>query len=519
MSKVLIIGLDSADAELIERWSDEGALPTLAALRREGTWGRLGTSAEVMHVSAWPTIYTGTTPGRHGLYHAYQVRAGEQEIRRADVEANPVPPFWKYLDDAGRRCIVVDAFMNCLLPDFRGIQILEYGTWTWFTDPVTTPGHLRREILRRFGPYPAPEHLEVFTVPEPIRFRDRLIRGAAVKADVARWLLTEQPWSMAFINFGEPHGAGHYLWHVSDATHPAAPAGGPPAGAENALRDVYAAVDTAIGRILDEVDDRTTVIITSGDGMGPNYAGCHLVPEALHRLGLFHAAGVGKTADRERSGRRPRRSPASVLREAIPLSVRHAVTRCLPRSVRYRLNLKWANSNIDWSRTSVFCIPNSNEAYLRVNLEGREPLGRVDPASYPDLLAELGAHLAELVVPASGRAAARRIFAIDELFPGPERPHLPDLVVSWDPDARVLDELHSERCGRIKGVAGYQTAPYYTGNHRPNAFVLARGPHVPAGGTLADGDILDIAPTTLALLGVDPPAHFEGKAWSEFLAS
>src|SRR5262245_35316581 len=71
--RILLIGLDSADADLIERWCQEGYLPTLQSLRQAGIWGRLGTTAEVMHVSAWPSIYTGTTPGKHGMYHAYQI--------------------------------------------------------------------------------------------------------------------------------------------------------------------------------------------------------------------------------------------------------------------------------------------------------------------------------------------------------------------------------------------------------------------------------------------------------------
>ena len=34
--RVLLVGLDSADAELIEQWADAGFLPNFARLRREG---------------------------------------------------------------------------------------------------------------------------------------------------------------------------------------------------------------------------------------------------------------------------------------------------------------------------------------------------------------------------------------------------------------------------------------------------------------------------------------------------
>ncbi|HUP00990.1 MAG TPA: alkaline phosphatase family protein [Gemmatimonadota bacterium] len=518
MSRVLLIGLDSADADLVERWCEDGSLPTLAALRREGAWGRLRTTAEIMHVSAWPTIYTGATPGRHGMYHAYQIRAGEQTVHRTEAESCALPPFWKFLDDAGRKCLVMDAFMDYPLDGFGGIQILEYGTWTWFSDPAASPKKVWKEILRRFGPYPAPEHTRVLAVPEPARFRDQLVAGARVKGEITRWLLREKPWEMAFVTFGEPHGGGHYLWHVSDAEFPNHPPDGVP-GAENALRDVYRAVDAAIGEILREVDDSTTVLVTSGDGMGPNYSGSHLMPEVLNRLGLLYSGGVGSDDREGASGNgKPRKSLASTLRGAIPLSLRHAVTRCLPRSLHYRLSMKWVNANIDWERSRVFCIPNANEGFFRVNVEGREPRGNVDSgAAYDDLLAELRASLSELIVPETGRVAADRIVRIDQLLPGPEQRHLPDLVVTWDFEARILAELRSERCGLVRKEAGYQTAPYYTGNHTPNAFVLARGPHVQSGAALTGGHIVDLAPTLFALLGVDPPAQFEGRAWAEIL--
>ena len=105
-----------------------------------------------------------------------------------------------------------------------------------------------------------------------------------------------------------------------------------------------------------------------------------------------------------------------------------------------------------------------------------------------------------------------RIFNLDQTFPGPERPHLPDLSVTWDPEARTLGEVESPALGRITGQAGYEIAPYYTGNHRAAAFVAARGPGAPAS-IPADGHIVDLPATVFGLLEVERPKHFEGRAW------
>ncbi len=513
MPRVLVLGLDSADAELIERWAEEGALPTFARLREEGSWRRLGTTAEVMHVSAWPTIYTGTDPGKHGLYHAFQVRAGSQAIHRTDPRWLACEPFWLQLDRAGRKVIVMDAFMDAPAPaDFSGIQILEYGTWTWFWRPESRPSGVLREIHRRFGRYPAPEHTDQVTIPDQIRFRDTLVTAAATKGEAVAWLLGEHPWEVAFVSFGETHGAGHYLWHGGDPDYPLQPPESLPPGF-SPLRDVYAAVDRAIGRILEAVGEGVDVLLVSGDGMGPNYSGSHLMPGLLAEMGLLHAAGLGRKNEEEAEAA-PKAGIASRLRALLPLSVRQSISRCLPRQMRQRLAMKWMNSGTDWEKTSVFCIPNSNEGYFRVNLRGREPEGRVDAEACDAVLERLERELGGLVVP-GGRRCAHGVHRIDEVFPGPERQHLPDLVISFDPEAHTTTTIEAPTAGRIEGPAPWEVPAHYTGNHRPLAFLLARGPRVRRD-EAEGGHIRDIAPTVLALAGVPVPEAMDGRPLAGF---
>jgi predicted AlkP superfamily phosphohydrolase/phosphomutase len=506
-----LIGLDSADAELIERWTDDGTLPALARLRREATWRRLATTAEIMHVSAWPTLYTGTTPGHHGMYHAFQVRAGVHGIHRTEPQWCGQPPFWQALDAAGRRCVIFDAFMDYPLQAFGGIQILEYGTWTWFGEPGSTPRGLLGDLRRRFGAYPAPEHADLVHVPDdPLRFRDQLVSGAATKARITRALMQEQDWDFLFMTFGETHGAGHYLWHFGDTGYPLQPVSAALRGV-HLVRDVYVGVDAAIAEILEGADDNTTVIVTSADGMGPNYSGCHLMPELLHRMGLFHGSGVGGGGS---SGAKPRKGLLQSMRQAVPLSFRQSVTRCLPKRMRYKLGMKWANSSVDWSRSKVFCVPNSNEGYFRVNLAGRDPSGGVATGTeYDEILGRLHEELSALRAPRAGLHAADRVTLIDTVYSGPRRADLPDAVISWNLAAHIVDSVETGKHGKIQGQAGYATSPFYTGNHRPTAFALTRAPDWQGAASAANPHVLDIAPTVLSLLGVDPPRHYEGHAW------
>ncbi|MBM3319139.1 MAG: alkaline phosphatase family protein [Candidatus Eisenbacteria bacterium] len=513
--RVLLVGVDIADGALIDRWCREGHLPHFRALREEGVWGEPRTAAEILHVSAWPTVHTGTLPGKHGIYHAYQVRAGEQGIRRARAQDQAMPPFWKFLDEAGRRCLVADAFFAHPVEPFAGIQVHEYGTWTWFSDPETVPRAIGKEIRRLFGAYPFPEHTKVLTVPDPRWLRDRLRAALSLKSKVNRWLLREHPWDFAYVNFAETHAAGHYLWHIVDSSYPAhRPEEA--RGLEHALRDVYAAVDEALGELLAETDDSVHVLVVSADGMGPNYAGCHLIPGVLRRLGVYFAPGAGE--GEEVGGRASGPGLLSRARRLVPLRLRQEVTRRIPRALHYRMSTKWASHGIDWERTKAYVVPNANEGYVRLNLKGREPRGIVEPGpEAEELLAFLEASLGDLVNPENGARAAARIARAQELFPGKESAHLPDLVVTWSPEARILDAVESPAAGRVTGGPGYAIAPYYTGNHRPNAFVAARGPEFRAGSLLGAEHLVGLAPTILGLLGCDVPSDMDGGVWESLV--
>src|SRR5262245_60483632 len=95
-SSVFVVGLDMGDGALIRRWSDQGRLPNLASLMASGSWIELGTTAQVLHTSTWPTFATGTLPGRHGVYYPYQPIPGHQLARHIEPDQYGVPTFWQW---------------------------------------------------------------------------------------------------------------------------------------------------------------------------------------------------------------------------------------------------------------------------------------------------------------------------------------------------------------------------------------------------------------------------------------
>ena len=491
--RVLVLGLDMGDGRLIRRWSRMGRLPGFAALAASGVWFDLETPAEVLHTSAWPSFATGVLPGRHGVYYPYQPKPGFQLAQHIGPDAYGVVPFWT-LAARERRALVYDVPETFPDAAFRGRGIFDSGTWAWYGTPQSQPRALLGQLRSQFGPYPLGLEAKRLALRVPDRLEERLLRSIQYKEATSSWLLQRDEWDLAVVGFCETHPAGHYLWPAgSDA------ADGPGDAAFEPLFRIYAAIDEAIARLRASVPSDTVVIVVSGDGVRPNRCGWHLLPNVLERLG-FTAAGSAPPD----AGHRSRPSLVGRVHGMVPASARRFVTESLPWRLRDRLGVWLQTRHVDWSRTRAFALPTDLEGCIRLNVAGREPHGIVEPgAQYRAVCEEIRQGLEELENPDTGRKAVSRVWIRDEVFPGARREQLPDVVVTWN-DAAPLNAVASRRVGVIRG----NSPDLRTGTHSTNGFALA-SPGL-AGGTDARGRLVDIAPTVLALLGVDVEPQFDG---------
>jgi tetratricopeptide (TPR) repeat protein/arylsulfatase A-like enzyme len=65
--RVLLIGLDGADWNILDPLIDAGRLPHIGRLAREGVRGRLRSITPMLSPVIWTSIATGVLPGRHGI--------------------------------------------------------------------------------------------------------------------------------------------------------------------------------------------------------------------------------------------------------------------------------------------------------------------------------------------------------------------------------------------------------------------------------------------------------------------
>ena len=154
-AKILFIGLDSADPDLILQWCDAGVLPTLQALRNRSAWSSTTNPPGIYSGAVWPSFYTGVSPARHGRYFRRQIQPGTYRIRDVRAWDNKHEPFWSVVSRADRRVAIIDVPHAPLCENLNGIQLVDWATHDReYPGTRSWPPSLASEVIARFGKDP-----------------------------------------------------------------------------------------------------------------------------------------------------------------------------------------------------------------------------------------------------------------------------------------------------------------------------------------------------------------------------
>ncbi|MGH7783844.1 MAG: hypothetical protein ACREO5_08420, partial [Candidatus Binatia bacterium] len=271
------------------------------------------------------------------------------------------------------------------------------------------------------------------------------------------------------------------------------------------VKDVYCAVDRAMGEILADIEKDTTVVFLAGHGMGPKYQAQFLLEEILLALGVAAPAKIEEASAHE---------PPTRLRDRIDPLLAWCWRR-LPDEIRKILKpwqrevRTWIDgqsprppSLIDPAASRCFKVSN-NFAHggIRINIIGREPDGKVHRGPDCDALcAQITQDFMNLVNLDNNRPVVRRVLRTAELYQGPYLDHLPDLLIEWSGETPVY-RIGSPKVGELRGEYRYCRS----GEHKPGGLFIARGPSIAHQRLDRDVSILDFAPTLSAMLGIELP--------------
>ena len=539
MSRVVAIGLDAGEWQLIEPMLAGGELPNLARIRRRSAECRLRNPL-YRGTLVWEAFLT-------GRQDEDDVRSGgvafdPATYRVAKIAAGSAPPFYAGLP--GVTAIAFDVPHLSMAGAADDVRVCTWGTHSLSHPRASHPPGLLREIDAAFGRHPAfgDEHRYAWHRPEFVDWLVRsLVAGSARRADISAWLMARSPnWQLFLTVMSESHSAGENLGHVLDAGHPMARL--PMAARHRAgLHEVYRAMDAAIGRIAEGLPPDAVLVVFSILGTAANDAelsSTALLPELLHRLhwkrpflrdpdeGARRRDGspvvLGPADSWDDYMRRRSERPAVGLRQRVRWLLpdrlvdagRAAAARlpALPFALSRRFSENGAGSSLDWQlpswyqsrwpRMKAFALPTFGDARIRLNVRGRERDGVVDLADYHAACQQVEDSIGACRDPRTGRPVVARTWRPRAGAPMEPGGCDADIVLQW---SHAFDALEHPEAGLI-GPFPFRR----TGGHTDRGFAFFSGPSI-APGDLGEWCAIDLPATLVALLGREPPPDLDGR--------
>jgi predicted AlkP superfamily phosphohydrolase/phosphomutase len=524
-ASVIAIGLDALAPRVLERWLDEGKLPFLGRLAREGTYARQRNFSLYRTENSWLTLLQGCAPETSHEWGHQSYDAGSYTLdERAAYQFRLYPPF--YALDSEPRVAVFDVPLTGLVPGVNGVQLLGWGTEVNQILRESSPPGLMAELIGRHGRHPLYDTItnaddgsetlsyripSVYDIDVMRSVRDKLVSAAGQRTAMINELLDADNWDLLFCTYGEIHTAGHQFWHLG-RDHPLGEAFFDQAGSDFML-DILQEIDRNLAALLADMPKDTTIFIFSPHGMQANSIDLYsmvFLPELLYRWSTGSAAFQGLEEHGEPPA--PRHDYSRHWSQEI-WDLRTPQGDAVLESPEVQDGrgdpLYWDPGNWyrpAWPGMRAFVLPGYSEGLIRVNVAGRDGEGGVPPDQFDATCNELIELVGELTDARSGRQMAQEVVRVrqspweesDELSPA-------DLMVLWNDDL-VTDVVGHPRFGQIGPIPFFRS-----GGHSTEGFILARGPGFEPGVRLPAVETADVTATLLDRLHVAIPDHIRGR--------
>lgn len=459
--RVLVLGLDSVPPELLfDRF--RSLMPNLQKLLARCQWGTLKACDPPITVPSWAVMFTGMDPGSLGIYGFRHRRPRTYwDTYSPSPQMLPHPPVWEVLTRLGKRCAVIGMPPGYPPPKINGVYISDFLTPQKAKDFVH-PASLAAEVLAVAGGY---EFDVTFRAEDRERIGVELFEMTRKRWAVARHFWKKEKWDFFALHEIGPDRLHHTFWKFFDEKHPRFE--NHPAFAK-LVDDYYRLMDEEIGQFMALVPDDVTVMVLSDHG-SQGMDGCFCINEWLIQKGYLTL-----------------KSPPEKRGTAIE---------------KYP---------IDWSKTTAW---GAGGYYARIffNVKGREPEGILAPADVPATIERMARELAEVRRP-DGQPLQPDVKIPAKIY-RQVRGDAPDLMI-------YFGDLRWRSAGTI-GYGGLFLEENDTGPddsvHSFDGIFAVRTPGATGSVHLEPKVGIDIGPTILKRMGIEPAANVQGKPIPELL--
>lgn len=475
--KVLVIGIDGADFNLIMPWIDEGVLPNLKSFFQKGTWGRLESCLPFVTFPAWKCLSTGRDPGQLGVYWWQAVDFPKKKFVQNDSRSFIGEEIWDILSDKQKRSIVINLPTTYPAKKIKGILI---------------SGPPIGERQKAFYPKRLVNQYQDYKFFPEATFRvekDKLIKEVETiidqKAKVALKLLTQESWDLFWFTFFLIDDIQHFFWSrkIKEKKY------------KDVLKKFWIKIDGYIGEFVRQTPRETIIFIVSDHGFTSLKKVVYLNEWLLKKgyLVLTNRNALARKIDIE-----------TVSRLAERLKLLGIIKKILPKKIKEKVLSRGKLSggftpeeeDIDWEKTKMIAL---TEGPVYINRQG---FG--NKADFERFKKRYQREIANI------KDREEKLF---------EKVHLTENLYmdlqGLPPDFIIEPRRGVEISGKIgfNKVIGDQHEGWLA-THRRKGIFFGFGREVEAKRKIR-AQLIDLGPTILHIFGLSIPGEMKGKVLSE----
>jgi Flp pilus assembly protein TadD len=323
--RVLIIGWDAADWQMIRPLAESGLMPALSAMLQRGASGNLASMQPMLSPILWNSIATGRRADAHGVLGFTEPVPDGPGVRPVASTSRRCKALWNILTQQSMKSNVVGWYASHPAEPIDGVMVsnqLAFGRDDGPLSPLPRgsvhPAAMSDQLSEcRVHPSEIDASAILPFMPDASRIadapsgripklREMIAQTASIHAMALR-LMERGDWDLTAIYYEGIDRFGHEFMefhppkmrHVSDADFDAY---------RHCMTGIYRFHDMLLEALLDAAGSRTAVILVSdhgywSDARRPDPSGAEPSPAEWHRpYGIFAAAGPGIRAGVEVHG-------------------------------------------------------------------------------------------------------------------------------------------------------------------------------------------------------------------------
>jgi len=290
MPKVLLIGWDAADWKVINPLMDAGLMPALQSLVDKGVKGKMATLDPPLSPTLWTSIATGKRPYKHGI-HGFTEPDGEGGIRPIYNTSRKCKAIWNILTQHEKKTHVVGWWPSHPAEPINGTMVsnfyqrapsnLKQGQ-QWEVKKGTVHPPEKTELFAKLRIHPSEltsNHIAPF-VPDfqkidqsresSLSMIAKNLADCSTIHSAATYIMEHEEWDFMAVYYDAIdhfcHGFMKYhpprREHISVQEFDLY---------KDVVNSAYRFHDMMLGRLLELIDEETTVMLISDHGFHPNH--------------------------------------------------------------------------------------------------------------------------------------------------------------------------------------------------------------------------------------------------------